>query len=78
MEWIMQNLASRALVTALLVVVAIVPTTSVQARGTKVFGNGPIIIQGPVECEKKLVQKCRWEGDRKICEWVPSTECEIY
>ena len=49
---------------------------SVQARGPAVFGNGPIIIEGPIDCERKLVKKCRWVGKQKICEWVP--DCEIY
>jgi len=40
--------------------------------------NGPIVIQGPIECEKKLVQKCHWEGNRKVCVWVPGPDCQIY
>ena len=75
----MRNPVSRLTVALALVSVGLV-STSVEARSFKFgrFNNGPIVIEGPIECEKKLVQKCRWEGDRKICEWVPSTECEIY
>ena len=29
-------------------------------------------------CEKEKVQKCRWEGDRKICEWVDGPNCAVY
>jgi hypothetical protein len=70
---------SRIAVVLALVAVGLT-STAAEARPIKRggFNNGPIIIQGPIECEKKLVEKCRWEGDRKICEWVPSNECEIY
>ncbi len=29
-------------------------------------------------CEKEKVQKCRWEGDRHICEWVDGDKCAVY
>jgi phage terminase large subunit-like protein len=29
-------------------------------------------------CEKEKIQKCRWEGDRKICEWVDGPNCAVY
>jgi len=29
-------------------------------------------------CEKEKVQKCRWEGQQKICEWVDGPNCRIY
>ena len=28
-------------------------------------------------CEKEKVQKCRWEGDRHICEWVDGPNCLV-
>ena len=66
--------------TAILVVVAtalIAVPLHAQARSIRPMNNGPIVID-KVDCEKKRVQKCRWEGNRKICEWVVSTECEMY
>jgi hypothetical protein len=79
LETTMRNRVSRFGIALALVAVGLV-STAAEARSFRPggFNNGPIIITGPIECEKKLVKKCRWEGDRHICEWVPSTECEIY
>ncbi len=76
----MRTILSRTAVAFLMVTSFAGSAETAFARGNHgIFQNsGPIVIQGPVECEKKLVQRCRWEGDRKICEWVPSTECEMY
>lgn len=75
----MHSLLSQSLAALLLASVLLGSIGGAEARGPAVFrNNGPIIIDGPIECEKKLVLKCRWEGDRKICEWVPGPDCEIY
>lgn len=76
----MQILQSRSLAAVLVTSVLLASTGGAQAwvRGAIQNNTGPIVIDGPVECEKKLVLKCRWVGDRKICEWVPGPDCEIY
>jgi hypothetical protein len=28
-------------------------------------------------CEREKVERCRWEGDRKICEWVDGPNCLV-
>ena len=42
-----------------------------------VGGSGPIVIKDAT-CQKKLVQKCHWEGNRHICVYVESKDCEMF
>lgn len=76
----MQILKSRSLLAVVVASVLLASTGGAQAwvRGAVQNNTGPIVIDGPVECEKKRVLKCRWVGGRKICEWVPGPDCEIY
>ena len=76
----MRTIISRTAVALLIVTSFAGSAETAFARGnhTILRNTGPIIIDGPIECEKKLVLRCRWEGDRRICEYVPSDECEMY
>ncbi len=35
------------------------------------LNNGPIIITGPIDCERDLVYQCKWVGRFYVCGWVP-------
>ena len=40
--------------------------------------GGTIKIDPQKDCEKEKIQKCHWEGDRHVCEWVDGPNCRIY
>ncbi len=45
---------------------------SAQARGIGGgFNANPIIITGPIDCERELVYQCKWVGRFYVCGWVP-------
>ncbi len=47
-------------------------TGSAQARNIGGgLNNGPIIITGPIDCERDLVYRCRMVGNFYVCGWVP-------
>ncbi len=66
----MKRLASK---TILVLVAGLLAASAgaAQARGLGGFNNGPIIITGPIDCERDLVYRCRWVGNFHVCGWVP-------
>ena len=50
-----------------------------QARSSVFNDTGPIIIDGPIDCEHKKIRKCHWTKDGKyVCEWIILPDCEIF
>ena len=70
------NLARSAFVMVLAGAIAALAGTA-QARGPGGFNNGPIIINGPIDCEREKVYVCKWVGKFRVCGWVDGP-CRVY